>query len=106
MTLETLPFDSAELLDTPEAQAEYLALAFESGEAGTIAKALGTVARARGMTRLAAETGPTRQGLPALGDEGDPRLSTLLHVARALGLRLSVGPAGTPPGLPDGPVRP
>lgn len=93
MPLETFPFDAAEYLDTPESQAELLADAFESGDAAYIAQALGTVARARGMTELAREAGLTRQGLyKALSDQGDPRLSTLLGVAKALGYRLTVQP--------------
>jgi probable addiction module antidote protein len=93
MPLETFPFDAAEYLDTPEAQAELLADAFESGDAAYIAQALGTVARARGMSELAREAGLTRQGLyKALSEQGDPRLSTLLGVAKALGYRLTVQP--------------
>ena len=53
MPLETRPFDPAEYLDTPEAVAEYLAAAVESGEHGVIADALGVVAKARGMSQLA-----------------------------------------------------
>lgn len=94
MTLETFPFDAAEHLDTPESQAELLADAFESGEVAYIAQALGTVARARGMNELARGAGVTRQGLyKALSEQGDPRLSTLLGVARALGYRLTMQPA-------------
>ena len=50
---ETLPFDAAEHLTSPEAQAELLADAVESGNAGYLATALGTIARARGMTSVA-----------------------------------------------------
>ena len=52
MTLALRPFDPAEYLDTPEAVAEYLVAAFETGEQAVIADALGTVAKARGMTQL------------------------------------------------------
>ena len=61
---ETRPFDAAEYLDTPEAVRAYLADAFASGDAGEIADALGVVARARGMTELAKESGLAK---PALG---------------------------------------
>ena len=93
MPLETVPFDATRYFRTPEAQAELLADAFASGEAGYIAAALGTIARIRGMTALAQEAGLTRQGLhKALNTDGDPKLSTLIEVARALGFRLTVEP--------------
>ncbi len=93
MALETFPFDPAEYLDTPESQAELLADAMETGKAHVIAHALGTIARARGMTETAKQAGVTREGLyKALKKTGDPRLSTLLGVTEALGYRLSVVP--------------
>jgi probable addiction module antidote protein len=93
MAIETTPFDAAELLDDPTSQAELLADAFESGNATYIAQALGVVARARGMTDIAREAGVTREALyKALSERGDPRLSTLLGVARALGVKLTATP--------------
>lgn len=90
MPLETFPFDVAEFLDSPEAQREFLADAIESGDANYIAKALGHVARARGMTSIAKEAGVTREALyKALSDKGDPKLSTLMGVLRALGVTLT-----------------
>jgi probable addiction module antidote protein len=92
--LETKPFDAAKYLDTPESQAELLADALASGHAGYIANALGVIARARGMTEIAKEAGITREALyKSLSDDGDPKLSTLLGVIRALGMTLSVHPA-------------
>jgi probable addiction module antidote protein len=92
--LKTKPFDAAEYLDDAESQAELLADAFETGDAGYIANALGVVARARGMTHVAREAGVTREALyKALSDGGDPKLSTLLGVAKALGVRLTATPA-------------
>lgn len=94
MPIETAPFDAADYLGTPEAQAEYLAAALETGDTADITRALGTLARARGMSRVAEEAGISRVGLyKAVSENGDPRLSTLLGVARALGLRLTVLPA-------------
>jgi probable addiction module antidote protein len=91
MPIETTRFDAAEYLDTAESQAELLSDAFESGNAGYIAHALGVVARARGMTGVAREAGVTREALyKALSESGDPRLSTLLGVLKSLGLHLSV----------------
>lgn len=94
MALKTKPFDEAKYLSTPEAQAELLADAFETGDTGYIANALGIVARARGMSQVAREAGVTREALyKALSPDGDPKLSTLLGVARALGFRLNAVPA-------------
>lgn len=94
MAIETMPFDAAEYIDTPEAQAELLSDAFESGDAAYIAAALGTVARAKGMTQVARDAGVTREALyKALSTEGDPKLSTLLGVIKALGVNLTVTPA-------------
>lgn len=90
MALKTYPFDAAEYLDDAESQAELLEDAFESGDANYIKHALGIVARARGMTLIAKEAGVTREALyKALSEDGDPKLSTLLGVAKALGLTLS-----------------
>ncbi|MGO9770583.1 MAG: addiction module antidote protein [Roseiarcus sp.] len=91
MPLETLPFDAAKYLATPQSQAELIADALESGEAAYIAAALGVVARARGMAEVAREAGVTRASLyKALSESGDPQLTTLLGVIKALGLKLTV----------------
>ena len=88
--MKTLPFDPADYLDTPEAQEELLADAVESGDAKYLAVALGTIAEARGMSKVSQDAGVTREALyRALSEEGDPRLSTLLGVIKALGLKLS-----------------
>jgi probable addiction module antidote protein len=86
-------FDAAEYLDSPEAQAEFITAAFETGDRAHIARAIGTVARARGMTAVAREAGMNRESLyRALSETGDPQLSTLLGVLHALGIRLSAVP--------------
>jgi probable addiction module antidote protein len=86
----TKPFDAARYLTSPESQQELLNDAFASGSASYIADALGVIARARGMTEVAREAGVTREALyKSLSEEGDPRLTTLLGVARALGVTLS-----------------
>ncbi|CDX21931.1 conserved hypothetical protein [Mesorhizobium plurifarium] len=95
MALKITPFDAAEYFDDAESQAEFLADAFETGDATYIAHALGVIARARGMTAVAKNAGVTREALyKALSDKGDPRLSTLLGVTKALGLQLDVKPIG------------
>ncbi len=86
---KTKPFDAAKYLTSAQSQTELLNDAFASGEAAYIANALGVIARARGMTEVAREAGVTREALyKSLSEEGDPRLTTLLGVARALGLKL------------------
>lgn len=93
MATQTTPFDAARFLASPEAQAELLSDALESGDAGYIANALGVIARARGMTEVAKGAGVTREALyKTLSPEGDPKLSTLVGVLRSLGLKLSARP--------------
>jgi probable addiction module antidote protein len=89
MSLKTSRFDASEILDTPEAIEAFLEDAFESGDSSFITHALGIVARAKGMSQLAEETGLSRQALyKALSAEGRPEFGTVLKVAGALGFRL------------------
>jgi probable addiction module antidote protein len=89
MTLKTTQWDPTEYLNSPKAIAAYLEAAFEDGDPALIAAALGDVARAIGMTDLAARAGVTRETLyKALSPTGDPRLSTFLGVMKALGIKL------------------
>ncbi len=86
----TRPFDAAEYLDSVEAIAAYLEVAFEEGDPALIADALGTVARAKGMTEVARKTGLSRESLyKALSAEGNPEFATILKVMRALDLKIS-----------------
>ena len=90
MPIKTTSFDAARYLTTPEAQAELLSDALESGDAGYIANALGVIARARGMTDVARGAGVTREALyKSLSSDGDPKLTTLLGVMKSLGFKLS-----------------
>jgi probable addiction module antidote protein len=90
MALETLPFDAAEFIDGDLDAAEYLKATCEDGTPNEIALALGTIARARNMTKLAEQTGLSRQALyKALSGEGNPEFATIVKVAHALGLRVS-----------------
>lgn len=89
--VKTRPWDSAEHLRTEEEMAAYLEAAIE--EAGDdpkfIAHALGVIARARGMSQLARDTGVKRESLyRALSGEGNPEFATIWKVIRALGLEL------------------
>lgn len=84
-------FDAAKYLDDEQSQAAFLEDAAESGDSSYIAHAFGVVARARGMTQIAKEAGVTREALyKSLSVDGDPRLSTLLGVMKALNLRFKV----------------
>lgn len=90
MALKTLPFDAADSLDTPEAQAELLEEAFASGDPRIVTAALGMIARARGVAKVALETGLSREALyKATGPQGNPTLTTLMGILRATGLKLS-----------------
>ncbi|MBX3694211.1 MAG: putative addiction module antidote protein [Steroidobacteraceae bacterium] len=85
-------YDTADYLKTEEDMVAYLEACME--EAGDdpayVAVALGNIARAHGMMRLAKETGLTREGLyKALSAEGNPSLGTVLKVLRALGLKFT-----------------
>jgi probable addiction module antidote protein len=84
-------FDAADYLDSPDMIAAYLRIAFEENDAALIRTALNDVARAKGMTAMAAESKITRQALyKALGPNGNMTLETLLNVLRAMGVRLSI----------------
>ena len=91
-------FDAADYLDTPEDIAAYLEASAEGGDPAAMAAALGAVARAQNMSKLARDTGMTREGLyKALAPGGNPAFSTVAKVARALGFGMSFRPlAGTP----------
>ncbi|MFA5539673.1 MAG: addiction module antidote protein [Gemmobacter sp.] len=94
MTIETTPFDAARYLGDPETQAIFLKDALETGDAGYIAHALGVIVRARGMTQVAREAGLSREALyKALSPTGNPTLTTLLGVLKALDIKLDVSAA-------------
>jgi probable addiction module antidote protein len=104
MAIETKPFDAAEYLETEEDIAAYLKEVFESGDAPLMTAALGTVARARGISGIAKQTGLTRETLyRAFSPEGNPTLSTLTAVTDALGFRLSIEPKDIAPIKPASP---
>lgn len=79
-------YDTAEYLDTPEMIAEYLSEAIEIGDADFIARAIETVARARGMTAIAEAAGVSREALyQALVGHSESELATIRRVLDALG---------------------
>jgi len=96
MATKLKDYDVSGHLRTREEMAAYLeaSIAESDGDAAFVAKALGDIARAKGMAALADETGLGRESLyKALSAEGNPQLSTVLKVAKALGLQFSVKPA-------------
>jgi probable addiction module antidote protein len=90
----TARWDPAQHLDTPQAMAAYLEAALQDGDPGLVAAALGDIARAKGMSKVARESGLGRESLyKALSEEGNPELATLLRVVAALGLQLHASTA-------------
>ena len=88
-TTRTRPWDAADHLQSDEDVVAYLEAAFEDGDPALIAAALGDIARARGMTQVAADAGLGRESLyKALSPNGNPEFATVLKVVRALGLEL------------------
>jgi len=86
---KTLPWHAAEHLETEGDMAAYLEAALEEGDASLVAAALGDIARAKGMTEIARQTGLGRESLyKALSPEGNPEFATILKVVRSLGLSL------------------
>jgi probable addiction module antidote protein len=88
---KTFPYDSAEYLNSAKAINAYMEEALETDDPAFIAKALGTIARARGMSQIAKKAGLSRESLyKALSAEGNPEFGTIIRVMHALGLKFSV----------------
>lgn len=86
--------DASEYLESDADIVAYLNAALEDGNTSVIATALGNIARAKGMTQLAKETGITRDGLyKALSPTGNPSFDTVQKVVKAFGLKLDVAAA-------------
>jgi probable addiction module antidote protein len=91
---KTRPWDVVEHLESDEDIAAYLEAALEEGDPALVAAALGDIARAKGMTQLARDTGLGRESLyKALSADGNPEFATILRVIKALGLRLHASAA-------------
>ena len=91
MALNTKPWDAAEVINTPADIAAYLDTYLEDGSPEELLRALNTIARSRGMSALARDTGISREALyKAFSDNGNPTLGTLLRVMKAFGVRLAV----------------
>jgi len=86
-------FDMAEHLNSEQAIADYLSIVFEENDPQSLQHALGTIARARGMSEMARASGLTREALyKALRPGSQPRFATIMKLMSALGLRLAVEP--------------
>jgi len=96
----TRPWDAADHLETEEDMVAYLDAALEEFDLGLIAAALGDIARAKGMTNVAADAGLGRESLyKSLSVEGNPAFDTVLKVTRALGIRLRATSLSRDPSL-------
>ena len=84
-------YDVTEYLETEADMAAYLNAALEDGDPAVLSTALGDIARAKGMTQLARETGISRDGLyKALSPTGNPSFATVQKVINALGMKVEV----------------
>jgi probable addiction module antidote protein len=93
MITKTKTFDVAEFLEDEETIAEYLNIALEDPNPEMLLLAVRNIARARGMTQLARDTGLGRESLyKALSEGAKPRYDTILKVVRALGVKLHAEP--------------
>ena len=91
--IKTRPFDMANYLTSEEDITEFLRQVLEDGDPTELAAALGDIARTRGMTQLAKDTGLSRESLyKSLSGERAPSSDTLFKVMRALGFKLTVQP--------------
>lgn len=96
--IKTRPFDASSYLKDEEDVAAYLQAAMEDGDPALLAAALGDIAKARGMTQLARDTGLSRESLyKSLSGERAPSSDTLFKVIRAMGFKLSVELRSTHP---------
>jgi len=87
--IKTRIFDTAEFLSSENDMAAYLEEALSEGNPSLVVQALGAIAKARGMAKIAKDTGLRRESLyKALSPEGNPEFNTVLKVVNALGIRL------------------
>ncbi len=94
---KTRAWDAADHLGSEAEITAYFEAALEDGDPAVVTAALGDIARAVGMTKIAHDTGLGRESLyKALSPDGNPELATVLRVIRALGLQLHAAPANNP----------
>jgi probable addiction module antidote protein len=91
--VKTARFDAADYLDSEEAIAAYINAAFEDGNPDLLVAAIGDVARARGIAKVAADAGLGRESLyKTLAPGSKPRFDTVVKLLQALGVHLTVAP--------------
>lgn len=106
MAMKTLPFDAAEYLTDEESIADFLNASAEMGDPAVLLNALGTVARARSMTKLADDSGLGRESLyKALKPGAQPRYDTVMKVLGALGVKMVFAAQAKPASVARGIVR-
>lgn len=93
MNEKLLPFDMVNMLNSDEAMSEYLSQVLEDGDSDELIRALGYIAKAKGMAMIAKESGLGRESLyKALAPGAKPRFDTILKVVKALGIKLHAEP--------------
>ena len=93
--METSKFDVADYLDSNEMIAEYLNTVLEEGDNSDVVTAIGHIAKAIGMTKIAEETGLSRPSLyKALSDGSKPQFETIMKVLKAIGGQIKIYPIG------------
>lgn len=91
--MKTIPFDAYRYLDSEEAIAEYISQVMAEQDDNLLLAALNDIARARGMTRLARDTGLSREALYRSLEQGaKPRFDTIQRIMRGLGIQISAVP--------------
>jgi probable addiction module antidote protein len=94
--METSRFEIADYLDNKEMIAEYLNTVLEEGNHTDVINAIGHIAKAIGMTKIAEETGLSRPSLyKALSDGAKPQFGTIMKVLKAIGGQIQVNPTST-----------
>lgn len=92
--IETMPYDTADYLNTPEEVRAYLEACLEDNDPQLFIYALGVVSRSKGMTAISEQTGLGRESLyKSFGAGKHPRFETVFKVVNALGLKFAVNPA-------------
>ena len=93
MNEKLLPFNMVSMLNSDEAMSEYLSQVLEDGDSDELIRALGYIAKAKGMAMIANESGLGRESLyKALAPGAKPRFDTILKVVKALGIKLHAEP--------------
>jgi probable addiction module antidote protein len=89
-------FDMSEYLDSPEAIAEYISQVLEDGDQDEFLRAMGYIAKAKGMSQISKETGLGRESLYKTFQEGaEPKFSTIMKVMKAIGMNIHADPMST-----------